>query len=131
MSKPKNSKTVSKIKQALPDLEIDGEMESLADRLDELSVWRDFNNSPIGEKFSNELETLVASSMMKVLGGHKTMKETVHFELAEMNALVTLINKIKKSTKQYNEIQDEIDGQLETMVAITKSVSSRGVNAGF
>ncbi len=71
MSKPKNSKTVSKIKQALPDLEIDGEMESLADRLDELSVWRDFNNSPIGEKFSNELETLVASSMMKVLGGIK------------------------------------------------------------
>lgn len=129
--KKTTSKTVSKIKQALPDLEIDGEIESLADRLDELSVWRDFNNSPIGEKFSQELEALIAVGMGKVLGGHKAMKENVHFELAEMNALLTLVNRIKRSTKQYNEVQDQIDAELETMVAVTKSVSSRGANAGF
>ena len=129
--KKTTSKTVSKIKEALPELEIDGEMESLADRLDELSVWRDFNNSPIGEKFSQELETLIAVQMGKVLNGHKTMKENVHFELAEMNALLTLVNRIKRSTKQYNEVQDQIDAELETMIAVTKSVSSRGTNAGF
>lgn len=129
--KKTTSKTVSKIKEALPELEIDGEMESLADRLDELSVWRDFNNSPIEEKFSQELETLIAVQMGKVLNGHKTMKENVHFELAEMNALLTLVNRIKRSTKQYNEVQDQIDAELETMIAVTKSVSSRGTNAGF
>lgn len=129
--KKTTSKTVSKIKEALPELEIDGEMESLADRLDELSVWRDFNNSPIGEKFSQELEALIAVQMGKVLNGHKTMKENVHFELAEMNALLTLVNRIKRSTQQYNEVQDQIDAELETMIAVTKSVSGRGANAGF
>lgn len=131
MKKPKTSKTVSKIKEALPDLEINGEMESLAGRLDELSVWRDFNNSPIGEKFSQELETVIAIGMGKVLSGHKAMKENVHFELAEINALLTLVNKIKRSTEQYNEVQDQIDAELETMIAITKGVSNRGVNAGL
>jgi len=129
--KKTTNKTVSKIKEALPELEIDGELESLADRLDELSVWRDFNNSPIGEKFSQELEALIAVGMGKVLNGHKVMKENVHFELAEMNALLTLVNRIKRSTKQYNDVQDQIDEELKTMIAITKSVSSRGANAGF
>lgn len=131
MKKPTKSKTVSKIKEALPDLEISGDMESLADRLDELSVWRDFNNSKIGEKFSEELESLIAVGMGKVLNGHRAMKENVHFELAEMNALLTLVNRIKRSTNQYNEVQDQIDAELETMIAITKSVSGRGTNAGL
>lgn len=130
MRKQTISKTESKIKQALPDIEIDQELSLLSEDLDKLEIWANFKHSDIGREFYEEVGKLCANRINVILTDHRRLGESVHDYLSEVNTLVALLNKMDKAENELPELQEEIDNRVEQIVKITR-VNSNGNNAGF
>lgn len=130
MSKKKtiNSSTVAKIKELMPEGEdIPENIEQSADALDRLEVWADFKNSPVGQKFLEEIETYCSAKMVNLFNNYESLSSDIlRSRIAELNAVLHITNNIKKSTKQYSEIQIELDKEVKMMFEIINSVSNRG-----
>lgn len=130
MSKKKiiNSSTASKIKELMPDgEEVPENIEQSADALDHLEVWADFKNSSVGQKFLEEVENYCSAKMVNLFNNYESLSpDIIKSRLAELNAILHITNNIKKSTKQYSEIQIELDKEVKMMFEIINSVSNRG-----
>lgn len=130
MKKQVISKTESKIKQAIPDIEIDPELSLLSEDLDKLEIWSNFKNSDIGREFYEEIGKMCAGRINIILTDHRKLGDSVHDYLSEVNALVSLLNKMDKAENELPELQEEIDGRVEQIIKITRK-NSNGSNAGF
>lgn len=130
MKKPKTSKTESKIREALPEVEIDGELASLTDDLDRLEIWASFKNSPLGREFYEEVGRLCASKINVVLKDHRKLGDITHDVLSEVNVLVSLLDRMDRAENELPDLQEEIDSRVEQLVKITRQ-GSGGSNAGL
>lgn len=130
MKKQRISKTESQIKQALPDIEIDPELSLLSEDLDKLEIWANFKNSDIGREFYEEVGRMCAGRINTIIADHRKLGESVHDYLSEVNALVTLLNKMDKAENELPELQEEIDGRVEQIVKMTRTSSNKS-NAGL
>lgn len=130
MAKNRISKTESKIKQALPEIEVDDELKLLSEDLDKLEIWASFKDSPVGKDFYDEVGKMCASRINAILREHRKLGDSVHDFLAEVNVLTTLLNRIDRAENELPDLQEEIDGRVEQLVRITRQGSS-GSNAGI
>lgn len=118
------------IKEALPNIELDEDTNYLADDLDKLSVLATFKGSAIGEEYLRSVELICAQKIEYILQNHRTMRDSIHEHLAEVNLLMTLTKNLYKSSKEADDLQAEIDRRLEATIDATRRVS-RGANAGL
>lgn len=127
----KQSRTESRIKQALPEIDIDEDLKSLSEDLDKLEIWASFKNSPIGKEFIEQVEMMCARRLNLVIKDHRKLEGGgLHDFLAEINVLTTIIEKANRADREMPELQEEIDKRVETLASLVRK-SSGAVNSGL
>lgn len=130
MRKQKISKTESKIRQVIPEVEIGDELSLLSDDLDRLEFWASFKTSDIGREFYEEVGRLCALKINSVLKEHRKLGEATHDVLSEINVLTTLLDRMDRAENELPELQEEIDNRVEQLVKVTRQGSGSN-NAGL
>lgn len=111
--KKKVSKTLSKLKEALPDVDIT-QFEPIADRLDSYEMLVKIAQTPEGKSYIEEVDRDCASKFVQILSNRSTLS---HIELidklSEIATQLRIVSKLKTAEIAHEELTSQLDREIE------------------